>query len=515
MRTKAPAKLVTALPDLPATVVSKDRQTVDLSRDIWQFRVSDDGGRLITIKWGLLDQDISPGRLSVRARELYKLFLARKFQFSKGNTIRNDFETLRRFFRWLKSSNQPSRGQEFSWGILDHTIFRLFLEHGMSTGERGIDFIRLRDFYSWGAFVGQYPEFDRQLALSIKAIRAKGSVRGAVVRFRHPAKGPLDKAELRIVIEAIRSGVGTPEDRALVMIHLELGPNQQSVARLRTGDIKKFEVETVDQGRPRTHTRYHVSLPRVKKRKEYRETVVRPISNELGSLLETLKSDQPDSFLFHWLNPDYPERAIFKAMQRFATAGKLISSRTGLRLQLNPRRFRYTLATEMAREGTSPEKIAGALDHTDLQSVKVYIETSSYVIDQMGDAFDAVFEPFARSFLGKVVDHGELGKSTIKILPSSSPLIPILDIGGIGSCGRDIRADGLCKLAPPLTCYACQFFAAFRDGPHTEVLLALENLQTELRTSSDIRIPMQFDDVISAARQLVAQIQAESHEARK
>jgi hypothetical protein len=151
-------------------------------------------------------------------------------------------------------------------------------------GGRGIDFTRLRDFYSWGAFVGQYPEFDRQLALSIKAIRAKGSVRGAAVRFRHRSKGPLDKAELRIVIEAFRSGVGAPKDCAVVMIHLELGPNQQSVARLKTGDVKKFEVEMVAQGRPRTHTRYHVSLPRVKKRKEYRETVVRPISNELGSL---------------------------------------------------------------------------------------------------------------------------------------------------------------------------------------------------------------------------------------
>jgi hypothetical protein len=343
-------------------------------------------------------------------------------------------------------------------------------------------------------------------------MRAKGNIKGAAVRFRHPTKGPLDYAEQRIVIEAIQRGVGTSEDRAVVMIHLELGPNQKSVVRLKARDLEKFEVKIVENGPSRTHTRYQLALPRVKKRKEYRETVTRPISNELGRILETLKKDDPDSFLFHWLDPNDPERDILVAMKRFATEGNLISPRIGLRLILFPRRFRYTLATEMAREGASPEKIAGVLDHTDLQNVNVYIETSSCVIDQLG-SFDELFAPLARSFRGKIVDQHKPAISTMKTVPSSSPLLPILNVGGIGMCGRDVRTEGLCNLAPPLTCYACEFFAAFRDGPHDEVLLALENVQSELKTSSDIRIPMQLDDVICAARQLVAQIRAETREA--
>jgi hypothetical protein len=167
----------------------------------------------------------------------------------------------------------------------------------------------------------------------------------------------------------------------------------------------------------------------------------------------------------------------------------------------------------MARKGASPEKIAGVLDHTDLQNVNVYIETSSYVIDQLGSSFDELFAPLARSFRGEIVDQHKPAMSTMKTVPSSSPLLPILNVGGIGMCGRDIRTEGLCNLAPPLTCYVCEFFAAFRDGPHDEVLLALENVQSELRTSSDIRIPMQLDDVICAARQLVAQIRTEAQEA--
>ena len=98
MIAKAPAVQKPELPSLPATVVSKDRQIIETSHDVWQFRVSNDGGRLVEIKWNLLNQDIRPGRLGRRACELYKLYLARRLQFSKGHTIRNDFEMLRRFF---------------------------------------------------------------------------------------------------------------------------------------------------------------------------------------------------------------------------------------------------------------------------------------------------------------------------------------------------------------------------------------------------------------------------------
>ena len=265
----------------------------------------------------------------------------------------------------------------------------------------------------------------------------------------------------------------------------------------------------MEDGHSRTQTRYQLALPRVKKRTEERETVTRPISNELGRVLEILKKDDPNSFLFHWLNEANPESDAGHAMQRFANECDLVSARTGGRLQLSPRRFRRTIATEMAREGASLEKIAAVLDHTDLQNVRVYVEASSYVVDQVGDRFDHVFEPIARLFRGKIVDRPEGSAPSKQVVPSASAHLPLLNVGGIGMCGRDVRTDGLCNLAPPLTCYGCGFFAAFRDGPHQEVLQALENVQADLKASSDLRIPMQLDDVINAARQLVAQIETE------
>jgi hypothetical protein len=501
-----PSPSPSELPSWPVTVVTKDRQIVDISNAIWQFRASNDGGKLFELDWDLLDRDVSPALLGQRTGQLFKLYLARKFQFSKGSTIRNDFEMLRRFLRWVATGNHLNNGQRFGWNAVDHRMFRLYLEHGMSTGGKGNDFARLRDFYTWGAFVGQFPEFDRQLALSIKEVRARGNVKGAAVRFHHPTKGPLDAAEQRIVIESVRTAGGAPEDRAVVMIHLELGPNPQSIVRLRAHDLEKFEVKMVENGHSRTHTRYQVALPRVKKRKEQRETVARPISKDLGRLLETLKTKDPDSFLFHWLNQGDPESDAGRAMQRFANQCNLVSARTGARLQLYPRRFRYTLATEMAREGASLEKIATVLDHTDLQNVGVYVEASSYVLDQVGGKFDDLFEPVARRFRGKIVDRPEITAAAKQVLPSASAHLPLLNIGGIGMCGRDVRTDGLCNLAPPLTCYACEFFAAFRDGPHKEVLAALERVQGQLKESADVRIPMQLEEVVAAARQLVNQL---------
>jgi hypothetical protein len=504
---------VTPLP--ASTTVTKDRQLVDTSQRVWQFRVSNDGGRIIKINWSVLERDASPISLSPRTIELFQLYLRRKLGFSKGHTIRNDFAMLRRFFRWLRTYDHINkRNEPFDWEMADEKVFRLFLEHGLRTGERGNDFSRLRDFYCWGAFVQHQPEFNEQLALSLRAVRARGNVKGAAVRFRDIVKGPLDRAEQRLVIDALRGGQGRAKDRAVVMVHLELGINPNSTVRLKNRDLLKFELNAVENGNSIIRTLYQLAIPRVKKRKEYREVKVRPISRELGTLLEALKKGGPDEPLFHWLVDYYPEGGVDQAIKRFAEEANVVSPRTGRTLWLAPRRFRYTLGTEAAREGASPARIAELLDHTDLQNVKVYVEASSYVVNQLGKRFDEVFGPIARRFRGKVVDsHREPAFPGVlpKIIPSTSLHLPVLpvDVGGIGMCGRDIQKHGLCRLAPPLTCYPCEFFAAFRDGPHAEVLQALEEIQEELKKSSDVRIPMQLEEVTAAAKQLVAQISAE------
>ena len=522
--TTAPAILKQHAPPLPplpavrAQVITKDRQIVDTTGEVWSFRASTDGGRLLSMDW----KSVLPAacRLSVSDRPVHilKIYLAYRLTFSKGMTVWNDFVMFRRFFRWYAAgarSAGANRYAPFDWSMVTEEIFRAFLEHGLSTASKGNDFARMREMYFWGAFGVQLPEFDRDLALALKTIRAQGNIKGTAVRFRDPLKGPLDSDEQRIVIQAIAAGAGTQFDRALLMLHLELGLNPQSAARMKNRDLQVFETKIVDGGRSRTITKYQIHVPRVKKRKEFRETRTRPVSDQLGQLLVELQKGEPADPLFHWLPPDSPEEGINQAMARFVTAARLISPRTRSQLHLTPRRFRSTLATEMAREGASRERIAEVLDHTDLQNVGVYVEAASYIVDQLGEQFDRIFDPLLQRFRGRIVDSHT--RSAFPGVPPRSipgelvhlPTAP-LNLGGIGMCGRDVHKDGLCRLAPPLTCYPCEFFAAFRTGPHAEVLAALEHIAEAMKPVSDSRIPMQLEDVMAAIRQLLAQIAQES-----
>lgn len=504
-----------SLPPVRPQVITKDRQIVDTTGDVWRFRASDDGGRLLQVNWPGISAAPAPMLLSERAMQIMKLYIAHRLTFSKGMTVRNDSIMFRRFLRWFAADAQHAgRPVVFEWGVITEGVFRAYLEHGLTTASKGNDFARLREMYTWGAFGAQLPEFDPDLTLALKAIRAQGNVKGAAVRFRDPLKGPLDQDEQRIVARAIAAGAGTPFDRAVVMLHLELGLNPQSTARMKNNDLGVFYANIVDNGRSRPITKYQIRAPRVKKRREFRETRTRPISDQLGQLLSELRRGESADPLFHWLSPDAPEDGINQAMVRFATAARLISPRTRSLLRLTPRRFRSTLATEMAREGASRERIAEVLDHTDLQNVNVYIESASFVVDQLGERFDQMFDPLLQRFRGKIVDSNAqraFPKVPPKVIPGDIVQLPAapLNVGGIGMCGRDIRIDGLCRLAPPLTCYPCEFFAAFRNGPHVEVLTALEKISEEMKATSDSRIPMQLEEVISAIRQLLAQIHRE------
>src|SRR5437867_3108239 len=84
-----------------------------------------------------------------------------------------------------------------------------------------------------------------------------------------------------------------------------------------------------------------------------------------------------DDALLHWLSATNPEGAINRAMRRFVRAANLTSPRTQRPMMINPRRFRFSIATHMAEEGASAFHIAEVLDHTDTQNVRVYVETVS------------------------------------------------------------------------------------------------------------------------------------------
>ena len=483
------------LPLLPRSEVSFDGQHLDTSQTIWRIRASLDGGKLIELDWARQEK---ANVLGSRALHLVKLYFTDRISRKKARTVENDFRMFLRLQKWLRSCNQPLA----EWVDLTEGTVRAFLQHGVEhTADKGNDFSRLRAFYRWGV-TWQYEDFDPGFLDILRSITAVGNAKGHSVRFRDVLRGPFTPDELLLIARAVREGLGSSQDRAIVMLHMELGHNPVASARMRNSDLVRYETSSA--------VMWQLDVPRVKKRIPRRETKRRPISATLGSLLKSLQRDGPDDPLLHWLPASQPEGAISLAMRRFAEAAGLVSPRTQQRLRINPRRFRFSIATHMAEEGASLFHIAEVLDHSDTQSVRVYVETASSIADPVAQATDGALMPLVRRFQGRIVEDDAGGLSHRKI-PAVAPHLglPQLDVGGIGYCGRDAAREGLCQLLPPLSCYLCPSFAALQTGPHRQMLASIEEFLEVQEPQSDRRILVQLDQVRAAIRQVIEGIDAQ------
>lgn len=481
-----------------------DGQCVIISDEVIGLRSSPDGGRFITIKLARLAGARRQAILSPRAQHLVKLYLVDRTQRRKSHTVENDFQSIHRFDAWLATA-EKRQAKRFEWSDLEETIGRRYLDYGVkNTSSKGNDFSRIRAFYRWGV-AHRYSDFNLQTLQDLEAIRAIGNSKGHHVRFHHPTSGPLSTDEKILVARACDSTAASAQDRAVVLLHLELGINPNSTARIKNDDLKIYFMNGIST--------YQLNVPRLKKRTTKRETRRRNISPRLGSLIESLKPPNaaPDKPLFFWLNELHPEADIAATMRRFVRKTNLKSPRTGELLKLHPRRCRTTLGTHMAEEGASKFHIAEVLDHTDLQNVGVYTETVSSIADDVSRATDIEMTPLVDRFLGKVVDSLSATERS-QTVPMRSPHInlPILNVGNVGGCGRNLMTDGLCELFPPLSCYLCPFFAALRTGPHREVLESLESFVRNHEEEVDTRILRQLNETILAIRAVLKRLPSNS-----
>lgn len=492
-----------SLPDLPTLVISFDGQRIDTQSEYWRIRASADGGRILRLNWlWFAQQQVDHEPLwDPSALHLVKLYLCDRLRYKKSQTVRGDFHALQGFTRWLATEEVS----HFRWQDYTFPVAEAYLQHVLHhTADRGNAFSRLRVLYEWGT-ARQYPGFDAHVLRVLKSMTAPGNFKGQHVRSRHPTQGPLTGEEKWLLTRALREERGQPRDRAVVMLHLELGCNPHAAVRMKAGELHRIET---------AHgTLYQVDVPRVKKRTAYRETKRRAVSERLGALLDSLSLPDPDRPLLHWLPIQNPETGVNAALRRWAAEAQLISPRTGERLHLHARRFRYTLATHLAEEGASRFHIAEILDHTDLQHVEVYVAVTSRIADSVAQATDSVLQPLVQRFLGKVVESlddpvfPDLPSNSV--IPAAAPHLPRLSVGGIGLCGRHTQRDGLCQLSPPLSCYTCSLFAALRGGPHQEVLASIEAYLEAYRETADERILQQLADVRLAVQQVLQQVGVE------
>ncbi|WP_373071370.1 hypothetical protein [Gemmatimonas sp.] len=469
------------LPPLPTTAFTADGQMITPSEPVWRLRKREDGGGYFNLHWAMLEN------FAPRMVHLSKLLLASRASQYSASTTKNEFDTLRRLSQWR---DQP----RLEWSHIDFPFGESWLSHGVAnTANAGNDFARLRDLYRYGAEVLLHEDFSSTTLLHLETLRAPGNAKGNAVRAGDPDEGYFTPPEVDAIVNALGRLQGTAEQRATVWLSLELGRNSLQYTLLRGRDLLRFPTSED----PNAPYLYRVCVRRIKKRQPVDEVREWPISTPLGELLWTLRADD-DAPLLHWLSADQPELAITNTMAAWVRIAGLRSPRTGKPLRLNPRRFRVTMLTNAADEGASQEHLAMLADHTDLQNIQVYIDRSPLFLERIRDKVDAIYDPMVKRFQGRFTTKHEAQARGGKVIPGVASHLPLLTVGGIGVCGH----QSLCKLAPPLTCYTCASFVAFRDGPHEEVVAALEHAMQMMND----RVGLQIANALAAAREVVAML---------
>ncbi|MFS0850093.1 tyrosine-type recombinase/integrase [Novosphingobium panipatense] len=179
-----------------------------------------------------------------------------------------------------------------------------------------------------------------------------------------------------------------------------------------------------------------------------------------------------------------------------------LTSVGGVTMKANPRRIRYTFATELAPR-MSPLELAYALGHSDPRSVMHYFTYSDGFYARLSTVDGATkWGLAAASFAGKISDaplkeaHGGV------VFFGGELHLESTDIIGVGRCGAQVR----CKLFPPMSCYGCSRFRPDPDADHASVLETLVNWRAKRPGKVGKRtdpLQGQLDDVIEAAGYLV------------
>ncbi|MEM7133205.1 MAG: site-specific integrase [Chloroflexota bacterium] len=492
-----------SLPAIPDTVITRDGQEVDTSSLTWEVQQYKDGGNNRVLNFKAL-HDISfedNPILSEKALHIAKLFCVNTLRRYSPTTSHSYFRAIYYFTKWLSNEERinPANKTVFNWSQLDEDLMRDYANwceeiYGVNERISG-----LRTFYRWGVSQG-YSDFSRHQAAAINSISLKTHHKGANVRFNHPTKGPLTKEEVALINRALRQDQGRPTNRAIVMLFHELGIRPIAASRLTNRDLKRIE-----RG---NQIIYQIDVPRAKQKTQIREVKRRPISSKLGLLLESLMEGEPDRPLLHWLGNRNPSSTILEGVTKWTREVNIISPRTGLPLQLHPRRFRYTIATEMANEGASRTIIAEILDHSDLRNVAVYVETRSTISEYIEQSTNELLEPIIKYFLGEISSNYQEQAGNLPQVPAISTQINLINANAIGGCS----ANELCALAPPLSCYICPSFKAKPDGPHQQVFEAMLSFIKQHAGTADDRILMQLDEVINAVKELICSLNTTNEE---
>ncbi|MCO6059019.1 site-specific integrase [Pseudomonas sp. MOB-449] len=368
-----------------------------------------------------------------------------------------------------------------------------------------------------------YPGIADEVLTLLNKWVIKGNEKGFAVQSMCPEEGPLTDIELQGVIAAVVDAFAerrlSLEETCLSMILAMTGRRPGQIAALKIKDLNSPVPET-----------YWINFPRAKQRNmpwrstfnrfaivedlwlllqqqseavqtAFSEHAVRPLSKKEQDELPLFPGShslEVDSNVEELLGSDrlhIPTKRVYQAMVRVAKTIAVISERTGAPIALNPNRFRYTLGTNLAREGRGEWIIAEALDHSDTQNVGVYVKNIPEIVERIDKAVALQLAPFAQAFRGVLVASERDARR------GDDPCSRISNgRANVGTCG----SYGFCGALAPIACYTCAHFQPWLDGPHEEVLVRLIEERNRVRDNcGDLKIASANDRLILAVGDVI------------
>ncbi len=392
-------------------------------------------------------------------------------------------------------------GEEWKLGSI-----RAFIRTWVSTGYKGIPPETLPMMETW---------------------RIKGNEKGFAVQSMCPESGPFTDIEMDGIVSGIIECYSTGRlglrDTCYAMILAMTGRRPIQITSLKIKDLVAVE------------GKYYINFPRGKLRYGkwrsvfkrfyivedlwlllqaqaesvkalFNERVAGGVSVRLVAelpLFASLDRLGPSENLAELLAGDFlhaPTSEITCAMNTVKSEVAVISERTRAITHMNPKRFRYTLGTNLAREGKGEYVIAEALDHSDTQNAGVYIRNIPAFVEQIDKAVALQLAPLAQAFRGVLVVNESAARR------GGDPSSRICSSGGnVGSCG----SYGFCGALAPVACYTCSHFQPWLDGPHELVLNQLiSERDSVLKATRDPKIASANDRLILAVGDVVTRCKA-------
>lgn len=381
-----------------------------------------------------------------------------------------------------------------------------------------------RAMYRW--CVGQrFAGFTHEILELIDEWSLGGNAKGRAVRSKDPKQGPLTPMEVATIVSHLHAarlrGEMPIAEQAAIVLCLATGSNAGQYASMREEDLSPIIADGNVIG-------YILQVPRHKKGLDYYRDGFRKRKLDVffGTVLQELinhngqrpaLSDNQSRPLFKRQRPPVHDRndgdewryhisaLSFTELLKAGIARLGVIGRDGEPLTVNTRRFRYTLLTRMKRNGASKLAMVDAADHSDDQSIGIYWEIGSDIVDQLDKALALDLAPRAQALAGIVIGEADAIRGDKK---GSRRYLADRErnrLEATGTCGQ----NSFCNITAPYACYRCVKFQAWMEGPHEEVLDQLiRERQRRADRGLDPKIVGVEDELIMAVANVIRRIQA-------